>query len=180
MTHGRDVRARGWDWIEISIIMEKEIIYIKGDATVPQASGIKIIAHICNDIGGWGKGFVLALSKRWDEPEVEYRLWHRERSKNNFALGEIQLVKVEKYIFVANMIGQRGVKVSRSEGVPIRYEAVEACLAKLADEAKALEASVHMPRIGCGLAGGKWEQIEPLIAQTLLANGIDVYVYDFE
>jgi len=37
-----------------------------------------------------------------------------------------------------------------------------------------------MPRIGCGLAGGKWTAIEPLIEQTLLVKGLDVYVYDFD
>jgi hypothetical protein len=36
-----------------------------------------------------------------------------------------------------------------------------------------------MPRIGCGLAGGKWEMIEPIILRTLIANGIAVSVYDF-
>lgn len=41
-----------------------EILYIKGDATAPIGSGVKVITHICNDIGGWGKGFVLALSKK--------------------------------------------------------------------------------------------------------------------
>ncbi len=35
-----------------------------------------------------------------------------------------------------------------------------------------------MPRIGCGLAGGKWEEIEPIIQSALLENGIEVYVYD--
>lgn len=158
----------------------KEITYLKGDATSPQASGIKIIAHICNDLGGWGKGFVLAISKRWKEPEAAYRLWHRERAANDFILGSIQLIKVEPYIYVANMIGQRGMKTSRSAGVPIRYEAVEQCLAALTEEAALLNASVHMPRIGCGLAGGKWDKVEPLIKRTLSDNNIDVYVYDFE
>jgi len=37
-----------------------------------------------------------------------------------------------------------------------------------------------MPRIGCGLAGGDWSRIEPLIAETLCASDIDVTVYDFE
>jgi len=157
----------------------KKIIYLKGDATSPQAGGVKIIAHICNDIGGWGKGFVLALSKRWEEPEAAYRLWHRERAKNDFALGSIQIVKTETYIYVANMIGQRGVKTGRSTGAPVRYEAIEQCLTQLVIEAKSLNASVHMPRIGCGLAGGKWELIEPVIERTLSANDIDVYVYDF-
>ncbi|PWW28512.1 macro domain-containing protein [Chryseobacterium sp. AG844] len=157
----------------------KTIQYLKGDATVPQAKGIKIIAHICNDIGGWGKGFVLAVSKRWEEPEKEYRNWHRFRSKNNFALGEIQLVQVEKYIFVANIIGQKGIKTG-SNGVPVRYDAIVKALEKLSNEALLLNASVHMPRIGCGLAGGKWEKIEPIIERTLLVKNVEVYVYDFE
>lgn len=42
----------------------KTITYLKGDATNPQSEENKIIAHICNDIGGWGKGFVVAISKR--------------------------------------------------------------------------------------------------------------------
>jgi len=66
------------------------ITYLKGDATQPQTKGNKIIAHICNDLGGWGKGFVLAISNRWPEPEAEYRQWHRQRAKNNFSLGEVQ------------------------------------------------------------------------------------------
>ncbi|GGJ45802.1 hypothetical protein GCM10010121_066360 [Streptomyces brasiliensis] len=42
-----------------------EIKYVRGDATVPSGKGVKAIAHVCNDVGGWGKGFVLALSRRW-------------------------------------------------------------------------------------------------------------------
>ena len=157
--------------------MDNGIIYLKGDATVPSSKGTKIIAHICNDIGGWGKGFVLAISKRWKEPENQYRKWYRD--KNNFQLGEVRLVQVEPYVYVANMIAQKGIKTG-SKGVPIRYEAVEKCLAALSQKAIELNASVHMPRIGCGLAGGKWERIEPLISDTLIKNGINVYVYDFE
>lgn len=154
------------------------IHYLKGDATAPQAAGIKIIAHICNDIGGWGKGFVLAISKRWPEPEAAYRKWHREHNSNDFALGALQLIAVEKYISVANMVAQRGTKTG-SNGVPIRYEAVEKCLEILGNKAKELNASVHMPRIGCGLAGGNWNKIEPIITATLLKQDIPVYVYDF-
>jgi hypothetical protein len=48
-----------------------------GDATAPQGTGPKVIAHVCDDMGGWGKGFVVALSKRWPEPEAAYQRWHR-------------------------------------------------------------------------------------------------------
>jgi O-acetyl-ADP-ribose deacetylase (regulator of RNase III) len=155
-----------------------DIHYLKGDATSPQAAGTKIIAHICNDQGGWGKGFVLAISKHWTTPESEYRKWHRERAQNDFALGAIQIVQVGSYVHIANMIGQHGMKTG-SNGPPIRYEAVAQCLSQLAEKAKELGASVHMPRIGCGLAGGKWDRIEPIVLETLVKNGVAVYVYDF-
>lgn len=155
------------------------IIYLKGDATAPQAKGPKIIAHVCNDLGGWGKGFVLALSKRFEAPERAYRMWHRERAHNDFGLGATQFVPVKPDVWVANMIGQHGIK-SGSSGPPVRYEAIEKCLAQVAQKAEELGASVHLPRIGCGLAGGKWDKIEPLIERELSQRNIAVWVYDFD
>ncbi|MBZ6080344.1 macro domain-containing protein [Streptomyces olivaceus] len=154
-----------------------EIRYVRGDATVPSVKGVKVIAHVCNDLGGWGKGFVLAVSRRWPEPEAAYRAWHRNRAANDFGLGAIQLVRVETYVWVANMIGQRGMRTG-SKGVPVRYEAIDTALGRLADRAIELGASVHMPRIGCGLAGGKWSRVEPLIGERLAGRGVPVTVYD--
>ncbi|MFD0432238.1 Appr-1-p processing protein [Streptomyces sp. WAC 01325] len=154
-----------------------EITYIRGDATVPSVKGVKVIAHVCNDIGGWGKGFVVAISRRWPEPEKSYRAWHRERASNDFALGAVQFVQVEPYVWVANMVGQRGIRTG-SKGVPVRYEAMDDALERLAEKAADLGASVHMPRIGCGLAGGKWSRVEPLITDRLVRRGIAVTVYD--
>jgi O-acetyl-ADP-ribose deacetylase (regulator of RNase III) len=155
--------------------MPTSITYRTGDATAPAGEGNKIIAHCCNDFGAWGKGFVMALSAKWSEPEDEYRGWHE--AGVDFALGEIQLVQVEPQVWVANMIGQHGIRRSKA-GPPIRYDAIRDCLAKLAAEAKKLSASVHMPRIGCGLADGTWDRIEPLIEETLCACGVEVTVYD--
>jgi len=154
-----------------------ELVYVKGDATSPLGDGTRIIAHVCNDIGGWGKGFVVAVSRRWAKPEAEYRAWHS--SGEGFALGAIQVVQVEPAIWVANMLGQRGIKRDKA-GPPIRYDAIEACLGALATRATSLRASVHMPRIGCGLAGGEWPKIQPLIEKQLVAQGVRVTVYDFE
>jgi O-acetyl-ADP-ribose deacetylase (regulator of RNase III) len=153
--------------------------FVRGDATSPQAKGPKVIAHVCNDLGGWGKGFVLAISRRWPEPEQAYRDWHRHRAANDFGLGATQLVQVRPDIWVANMVGQHGMRRG-SAGPPIRYDAVARCLATLADDAAHLGASVHMPRIGCGLAGGRWESIEPLVLATLCTNDIPTTVYDFD
>ncbi|MGW1885005.1 macro domain-containing protein [Streptomyces sp. NPDC001970] len=155
------------------------ITYVRGDATAPHGKGVKLIAHVCNDLGGWGKGFVVAISRRWPEPEAAYRRWHRERAGNDFGLGAVQFVQVGPYAWVANMVGQRGMRTG-SKGVPVRYEAIDTALGALGDRAVELGASVHMPRIGCGLAGGKWSRVEPLITERLVARGIPVTVYDFE
>lgn len=154
-----------------------EITYVRGDATTPSVKGVKLIAHVCNDIGGWGKGFVLALSRRWPEPEAAYRAWHRGRASNDFGLGAAQFVQVGRYLWVANLVGQRGVRRG-SKGVPVRYEAIDEALGRLADKAVELGASVHMPRIGCGLAGGTWDRVEPLVVERLVRRGIEVWVYE--
>jgi O-acetyl-ADP-ribose deacetylase (regulator of RNase III) len=157
--------------------MEMGIEYKKGDATNPTGDGNKIIVHICNDIGGWGKGFVMALSKKWKEPENQYREWHK--SKQYFALGEVQFVKVTENTWVANIIGQRDIKKDQHGNPPIRYEAVDSGLRKVSEFAKEINASVHMPRIGCGLAGATWDKIEPLIKSNLIDKAASVTVYDF-
>lgn len=154
-----------------------EIQYIKGDATNPQQDGNKIIAHICNDIGGWGKGFVMAISKRWKNPEKRYREWFK--SVQYFALGEVQFVQVQEDLWVANMIGQHKINKDEQGNAPIRYEAVKEALEKVGAFSTENTASVHMPRIGCGLAGGKCEEIEPLIISALSDKDIAVTVYDF-
>ncbi|PPS81091.1 hypothetical protein BZZ08_05693 [Streptomyces sp. MH60] len=75
------------------------------------------------------------------------------------------------------MIGQRGTRTG-SKGVPVRYEAIGSALGRLAGKAAELDASVHLPRIGCGLAGGEWSRVEPLISDRLVRRGIPVTVYD--
>jgi O-acetyl-ADP-ribose deacetylase (regulator of RNase III) len=156
--------------------MSFEIEYLKGDATLPQINGNKVIVHVCNDIGAWGRGFVMAISKRWPQPEKEYRNWFR--SKENFELGTVQFIQVEDDLWIGNMIGQHGIKSGIGRVPPIRYNAIETALEKVADFATENGASVHMPRIGCGLAGGTWDKIEPLINQQLIQKNIKTIVYD--
>jgi O-acetyl-ADP-ribose deacetylase (regulator of RNase III) len=152
------------------------ITYLKGGATCPQSAGPKLIAHICNDLGKWGKGFVLALSKRWSMPEYSYREWHNRG--DDFALGAVQIIEVGRALWVANMIAQHGVR-SGSHGPPIRYDALRKCLGRVGEEATERSASIHMPRIGAGLAGGSWNRIEPLLTEELCAREVSVVVYDW-
>ena len=159
------------------------VSYVEGDATAPKRDGLKIIAHCCNNVGGWGAGFVVALSKKWARPEAEYRRWYHQHGDVKFRtlLGAMQLVPVEDDTMVANIIGQHGLKSSGGE-TPIRYDAISkgfGYIAQYAVQNPERKVAVHMPRIGCGLAGGSWSQIEPLIDKHFVARSIPVTVYDF-
>lgn len=154
------------------------INYIKGDATSPQTAGNAVIAHVCNDLGKWGRGFVVAISKKWKEPERHYKAWFAGQAKPS--LGEVQFINVDKNVTVANIVGQHGVRSPRNKTAPapIRYDAIRDGLSQIADYALKKTASVHMPRIGCGLAGGTWNEIEPIITDCLTSKGVEVFVYD--
>ncbi|UUG69465.1 hypothetical protein SEA_SHAM_158 [Streptomyces phage Sham] len=157
------------------------VTYVKGSATEPVGDGPKIIAHVCNDIGRWGAGFVLSLNELSILPRANYLRAYQnevvEWGNSRLRLGSVFLVDVKEDLYVANMIAQHGVR-SANNPVPLNYEALEICLDRLARDAEFLNATVHMPRIGCGLAGGKWDVVESIINRVLTLRDIDVTVYD--
>ncbi len=161
--------------------MDADIVYVIGDATHPQGQGPRVIVHVCNDLGGWGRGFVLALSRAYPEPERRYRAWHARGEDDGapFALGQAQIVPLAPGLWVANVIGQHGTRRAGSDGPPpVRYEAIRQGLARVASFARAHDASVHMPRIGTGLAGGEWFEIEAIVRDELTTHSVPVTVYD--
>lgn len=171
-----------------------EIRYLTGDATDPVGDGPMVIAHVCNDQGGWERGFVVALSRRWPEPEEFYRMWadmpdplpdFAAGGEGAFALGNVQYVPVDGDLVVANMVAQRGIRHDMSSPPAIDYKALRFCFRKLGEKALAWYESagtlptIHMPRIGCGLGGGKWETVEECILESLVdVYGLTVTVYD--
>lgn len=153
------------------------ITYVKGDATKPQGDGPKIIAHVCNDEGLWGAGFVLAVDKLSPRPKQwfrdQYKSWIRLGAAFT-PLGQVDFVPIKNDSYVANMVAQH--RTVRTVSKPICYKSLEICLTKVAEYAVSEGASVHMPRIGCGLAGGDWSVVESIINRTL--KDVDVTVYD--
>lgn len=162
-----------------------------GDATAPSGKGTRVIVHCVNDIGRWGAGFVVAVSKKWPIAEDAYREWARLKhpefldrhynskvvTSGSFLLGEVQIIEVEPGLYVANLIGQHGIRQGYDTRPPIRYEAISKGLGKVYTWAKDNNASVHMPRMGAGLAGGSWAKIEGVVKTVLCEQGIRVTVY---
>jgi O-acetyl-ADP-ribose deacetylase (regulator of RNase III) len=151
------------------------LIMLTGDATDP-ISHPAIIVHICNDYGAWGRGFVMALSKRWAEPEARYRAWSLRLTPQPFTLGQVQFVEAAPGITVANMLSQHGLR-GPSNPTPLDYGALRTCLQTVFERAHRADLSLHMPRIGCGLGGGSWSTVESIISEAGRAAAVDAIVY---
>lgn len=125
-----------------------------------------ILVHGCNALGVMGAGVALAIRKRYPECYERYRKQHITAG---LSLGELVLYEVPNEgapeLIIANAITQQNVGTEQRQ---VDYEAVDRCfesVAKLARE-RHLE-DIHFPLIGCGLAGGDWGVIEPIIAERL-------------
>ena len=166
--------------------------YVKGDATKPlvdpNPKAMRFLVHCCNDIGAWGAGFVLALSRAWPETERAYKLWFEGldtayRVTGPAQLGEVQFVQVANNIIVCNLIGQRSCGYTGSIP-PVRYDAIRMGMAKIRLAMYGMEkigfnCTFHSPRFGSDLAGGDWNVIESIIVDIMGRTRIPSTVYDY-
>lgn len=168
------------------------IKYIKGDATLPQGPGDKILIHISNCNAGWGAGFTGAINRRWPEnigreyyaKSAPEWLFRKSYSCGQGELGNVQFCPMPtedcSNLWVVNMVCQDGYKSSENP-VPLDYYYLSLCLGKvnyfLANlvDAGLARPSVHCPKIGSGLAGGDWERISNLLEAILVGTDITVY-----
>lgn len=145
------------------------IDYLVGDATLPVERPACIV-HVTNDVGAWGRGFVLALERRWPGMGARWRLRGQR-------LGDMAIEEAESQLFVAHCCAQRGLR-SALNPVPLDYTALRRCLRGVANIAHVEGWTLAMPRIGCGLAGGAWSRVEAIIQEEL--RNVRVHVFDLE
>ena len=165
---------------------------IQGDATHPQTEGRNIIVHGCNDVGGWGAGFVLAVDKISPLPRIRYRAWARNKTtycltrKEDipFILGQVQFVPVQPKLAVCNLISQRGYggKDKDGEWVPAaRYDAIEIGLIYIKHHILNLipEANLHFTMIVAGLGGLDFARVYNSIDYMFSNTDTNVTIYGF-
>lgn len=149
------------------------ISFVVGDAASPGSTGARIIAHIANDAGPrWGRGFGYVLTRRFPNIRTEFTKW----AEDGLELGNYHMFNAGDRVRVFSMVAQHGYQPSRGQP-PIRYAALSRCLEQLASVCQRLAASVHMPRIGTGHAGGRWEMVSELINRHLVSKKVPVTVY---
>lgn len=151
-----------------------KVVLEYGDATKPRGKGKKIIAQIVNTYGALGFGFGLSLGKNY--PIIKTKLEEWKKDKTSFQLGNSQLIEVNKEIYVFQMLAQKGIRPKGDE-VLLKYPELRKCLQTLRLHAQELKASVHMPTIGAGQAGGDWNFIIGMIHDELVNFDIKVNIY---
>ena len=151
------------------------IVSLRGNALNPRGIGPWIIAQIVNDkTPNWGAGFARAVRNKYPSAQKDFREW-AILNPDKFSLGNTQTTIASDELYIANMIAQHG--YGESVKPRIRYAALRDCLQQLKEIALSRGASIHMPRIGTGYAGGNWSYILELIDEILVRNGIDVTIY---
>lgn len=170
-------RVMGLLWPPNNVVFDSTMpLIVRGDATRPRGKGNKIIAFVVNDkTPRWGAGFALEIKKKWPNVQEAF-VAAMELHPAEFRLGRIFTVEVDHDVMAVMLIAQHGYGPSRLPR--IRYAALQECLTSLAKLAKAKLASIHMPRIGSGQAGGNWSIISEMIGEVVSRRGVLVTIYD--
>jgi len=162
--------------------------YVEGDLfdNIPEDKKV-VIAHVCNDQGKWGSGFVIPLGNKFPLARESYFAWAAGNPTDeekvryatsdpcpDFGLGEVQFVQVAPNIIVANMVAQT-LNVPR----PLYYNALAACMDDVVDGLWldwGTEYEFLCPMFGAARAGGDWEFVTCLIGDCWERSGLDVTI----
>ena len=135
-----------------------KIKYIKGDLLEARE---EILLHSCNSLGVMGAGVAKLIREKWPKAYQDYR---DSYDSYGLPLGSIVSSKQSDGKIILNAITQDTIGKT---GVHVSYWAVANVLYQL-DQRLIVRngATVAMPMIGSGLAGGEWSVIEAIIENT--------------
>jgi len=152
--------------------------YVSGDVAWPSASVPVVIGHVTNSTArAWGRrGVAAALSRRFPHAATAYYYW-AVADAANLRPGMVHFTQAspDPPVWVASMVAQIGY----GQGTPdrIAYTALAQALTTVGDWALEHEAEVHLPRIGAGQGGGRWDLIEAEIDEALVRRNLTVVIY---
>ena len=164
--------------------------YIHGDLFEHEYDPARctIIAHVCNDQGVMGKGFVVPLAQTFPWAKEAYVNWFKDNpvQYDTKILGELQtpsrgqtqmaVVQDKPNVVVANMVAQ-----DLGSDRPLHYNDLVKCMEQVAHSLEVQAgAEIICPMFGSALAGGDWKFIEELITDCWLNKDIPVTVYYLE
>lgn len=147
-----------------------------GDITKCNAD---IIANQVNCKFVMGGGVALALKKKWPIVYNNYiEMGKQYKKTSNEWLGTCQIIKIDQNRYVANLFGQDDLGYGKCY---TNYEALETALKELALQVEyiGLKTIAFPWFISCGLAGGDWNIVKPLIEKTFENLDIEIQYWKY-
>jgi O-acetyl-ADP-ribose deacetylase (regulator of RNase III) len=152
--------------------LEKQVRNLKtqkGDIIELACAGhFDAIAHGCNCFCTFGAGLARDIAVAFPNAEEADRCTLRG-DKGKLGLFSVARVKIETGSFmVFNLYTQYFLGKPREpdDNLETRYKAIESSLTQMRNSLP-FDASIALPKIGAGLAGGNWEVIKSIIYKTV-------------
>jgi len=125
-----------------------------------------VIAHVVNSWGLFGAGVAGAIRAKWPEAERRYQNWFSGRNRGiSFKLGDVLFVELDQNTgptHIAHMLAMNGVR-TKTNKTPLDYRSLGICLDKVYEFCGKMNSTLHIPKIGSGLAGGDWHRISTIL-----------------
>ena len=118
-----------------------------------------IIVHGCNAQGMMGAGLALQVRRKYPGCFDRYQIEHERFDRLD--LGSVVWYRVHDDLWIANAITQKRC------GAYANLVAIGKCFDLIATHAEATGLHVHYPRIGCGIGGLSWSDVQPVINHSL-------------
>lgn len=143
------------------------INYIQGDLF---ATDCDIIAHGCNCKGGFGSGVAYTMAKKYPKAKEMYL---EKFEDEGWKLGDVQFVMVVGGKTIANCATQYGYLPRGIQHA--NYPAIRRAMLQVKMFAQHHGKSIAIPKIGAGLAGGNWDEIEGILRDVFHDYPVTVY-----
>lgn len=158
---------------------EPNLTFVSADLLEQAGDGPVIYAHVVSDsVRGWSRfGVAGSLGKAFPDFAGAYRAWTLA-DPAHLKLGNVHVVDRTvdgRPVTVASIVAQAG--FGRASQDRLQYDALDTAFKAICETAKASRATVHVPRLGVGQAGGRWDRVEDLLIKDLSRQGVQVVVH---
>ena len=145
---------------------------VEGDLLAMFHNGdFTVIAHGCNCKKSMTGGIALQIARKYPKAEKADNYSTMSDIKR---YGDVTCAPIGMGQKIYNLYSQF------LPGKDLSYPALELSLTKLALILKANDpnASIGLPQIGCGIAGGDWKKIRPIIKRALKGLNVTIVIYN--
>lgn len=146
---------------------------IEGDLLT---SGADILCHQTNYVGVMDAGIAYTIKTKLLTDD-QYKVYQKYcQLYGSGALGTVQFIEFEDGRYVANVFSQDDF-YSRDKNTITDYAAMEMALVKVRNTASEHGLTVAIPGyMGCGIAGGNWDCVKPIIKKIFKYSPVDCMI----